>query len=213
MENRYLGYYNDAGAYYYYHTEEGMNYDETFQHIRRHLDKTEWPVRFTHYGSWFYPHGEGNGLKHWEFLTDDKNFPRGGEAAYIDHQLPMTAHNRWFGPDNLYAVQNGGDYEFVIENKTINFPIGPPGSGIGPYALPNDTSFWDEFLANRRQWGLMTYEQDWMDKQVNRMEWTQQVAGVAANNLYQMNHGAEIAEIDIQYCMSTPRIALTSLEV
>ena len=44
------------------------------------------------------------------------------------------------------------------------------------------------------------------------MVWTQEKAGAAANNLYQMNHGAEIAGIDIQYCMSTPRIAMTSLE-
>ena len=50
------------------------------------------------------------------------------------------------------------------------------------------------------------------DKQVNRMVWTQEQAGAAANNLYQMNRGAEVAGIDIQYCMSTPRIAMTSLE-
>ena len=75
-----------------------MNYDETFQHIRKHIDQSEWPVRFSQYDSWFYPHGVGNDVKEWDFLTDPKNFPRGGEAAYIDHHLPLVAHNRWFGP-------------------------------------------------------------------------------------------------------------------
>ena len=27
-ELRYLGYYTDAGAYYYYNTEEGLDYDQ-----------------------------------------------------------------------------------------------------------------------------------------------------------------------------------------
>ena len=39
--------------------------------------------------------------------------------------------------------------------------LGPPGSGRGPYAIPNDTQFWNFLLKNGKQWGLMTYEQDW----------------------------------------------------
>ena len=72
----------------------------------------------------------------------------------------------------------------------------PLGSGVGPYAIPRDIDFWPDFLKNRRQWGLKvchifinksfiyffysiqenfkTYEQDWMDKQINRMEATQE---------------------------------------
>ena len=31
----------------------------------------------------------------------------------------------------------------------------------GPYSYPNDTKFWPDFMSDRKQWGLMTYEQDW----------------------------------------------------
>ena len=43
---RYLGYYTDAGAYYYYNTEDGMNYDETFEFIRDYVERTKFPVKF-----------------------------------------------------------------------------------------------------------------------------------------------------------------------
>ena len=43
---RYIGYYTDAGAYYYYNTEDGMNYDETFEFIRDYVERTKFPIKF-----------------------------------------------------------------------------------------------------------------------------------------------------------------------
>ena len=132
---RYLGYYTDAGAYYYYNTEPGMNYEETFDYIGTYADQTNFPIRFAQYDSWFYPHGEGNGLLEWDFRTDEGYFPSGGEAAYANHALPIVAHNRWFGPDAVYAKKNGGDYDWILEDnrqreskfpqKSQNFPYLP----------------------------------------------------------------------------------------
>ena len=45
---RYLGYYTDAGAYYYYNTEEDLNYDETFEFIRDYVERTKYPIKFRH---------------------------------------------------------------------------------------------------------------------------------------------------------------------
>ena len=87
-------------------------------------------------------------------------FPDGGIEAYIKHKFPLVAHNRWFGPDNVYAKENGGQYDFVTDDIEVDLP-GPPGSGRGPYAYPNDTKFWPDFMSDRKQWGLITYEQDW----------------------------------------------------
>ena len=107
---RYLGYYTDAGAYYYYNTEPGMNYEETFDYIRDYADDTNYPIRFAQYDSWFYPHGEGN--------LEQKNIDKGGgEAAYANHKLPIVAHNRWFGPDTVYATENGGNYDWILEDN------------------------------------------------------------------------------------------------
>ena len=117
FEMRYFGYYTDAGAYYYYNTEEGMNYDETFEFIREYTDRVNIPVRFSQYDSWFYPHGIGNGGLSWEFRTDQGFFPEGERKAFEKHKFPLVAHNRWFGPDIIYAKQNGGDYEFIIEDN------------------------------------------------------------------------------------------------
>ena len=175
-----------------------MNYEETFEYIKKYNDKLNIPIRFTQYDSWFYPHGVGNGLLEWEIRTDSDYFPSGGEIAFQKHSYPIVAHNRWFGPDVVYATDNGGEYNFIIENNTVSLPIGPPGSGVGPYAIPNDTNFWIDFLSDRRQWGLKTYEQDWMDKQINRMEATQMSVGLGRDNFRQMNNAAERNFLDIQ---------------
>ena len=45
---RYLGYYTDAGAYYYYNTEDEMNYDETFEFIRDYVERIKFPIKFRH---------------------------------------------------------------------------------------------------------------------------------------------------------------------
>lgn len=45
--------------------------------------------------------------------------------------------------------QNGGKYKFTLDN------------GVG---LPVQQEFWDFLLSSsKKQWGLMVYEQDWLD--------------------------------------------------
>ena len=60
---------------------------KTFEFIKNYFTKNGDPVRFSQYDSWFYPHGEGNGLKEWEIRTDEGFFPNGGEAAFQKHGL------------------------------------------------------------------------------------------------------------------------------
>ena len=45
-----------------------------------------------------------------------------------------------------------GDYEFTIDYDTDK-------------ALPLEKSFWDFLFDEALQWGLYTYEQDWLDRQ------------------------------------------------
>ena len=51
---------------------------------------------------------------------------------------------------SMTLSQNGGKFDFVIEG-TLGLPV--PGNG-----------FWDFLLSQAKsQWGLMVYEQDWLD--------------------------------------------------
>lgn len=60
--------------------------------------------------------------------------------------LPVSAHNRWWSDHTVYAKQNGGQYNFIVEKETSK-------------ALPLDQSFWNDLIANSTKWGLMNYEQ------------------------------------------------------
>ena len=55
-----------------------------------------------------------------------------------------TGHARYWSPDNIYAIQNGGDYSFIVE----------PG-----YAIPTDEKLWDDLIQNATLNGMVTYEQ------------------------------------------------------
>ena len=90
---------------------------KTFEFIKNYFTKNGDPVRFSQYDSWFYPHGEGNGLKEWEIRTDEGFFPNGGEAAFQKHGYPLVAHNRWFGPDNVYDKVSEN---FSFSSKTFS---------------------------------------------------------------------------------------------
>ena len=53
----------------------------------------------------------------------------------------VVAHNRYWATDNVYATENGGLYNFVIENDTKR-------------ALPQDDIFWNDFFKGFRNIAL-----------------------------------------------------------
>ena len=71
-------------------------------------------------------------------------------------------HNRYWDTDTVYAKQNGGDYDFVIERKEDN-------PEFNDYAWPAEQRFWDDLLYNSTKWGLFMYEQDWLDTEYDNM--------------------------------------------
>jgi hypothetical protein len=79
----------------------------------------------------------------------EKTFPNGLRPFFEQVNMPFYAHNRYWAADNVYATQNGGDYEFIVE----------PGAQM---AIPLSQRFWDDLLRNATQWGMNVYEQDWL---------------------------------------------------
>jgi hypothetical protein len=87
-----LGYYTDNGAYYYYHTEDGQNYEQTMIDALQNI-----PLRF-HYlqiDSWWYYKGIGDGVFEWVSRPDI--FPDGLSALHNKlKNISMVAHNRYW---------------------------------------------------------------------------------------------------------------------
>ncbi|KAH9490740.1 hypothetical protein Btru_035382 [Bulinus truncatus] len=114
-------------------------------------------------------------------------------------RLPLVAHNRYWSVNTTYAKVNGGDFDFII---------GPNVS------LPLNKTFWDFLFARaRNNWGLIVYEQDWLNVQLLS---TPNLTNSLTNGRdWLLNMGAAAAAngLKLQYCMSLPRHALQSIEI
>jgi hypothetical protein len=109
------------------------------------------PYTYVLIDSWWYFKGHQAGVTDWAPMPRD--FPTGLNATSRLHRTTnwgMQAHNRYWSDQNIYAKQNGGDYEFLIQN----------GSG----AVPITQRFWDDFFAQSKEIiaNLEVYEQDWL---------------------------------------------------
>jgi len=127
-------------------------------------------------------------------------FPHGLEYVYAQTGWMVQGHSRYWSNATTYAKQNGGSYEFAFDNA----------SG---YALPMEQSFWDDLLSTARRWGLVVYEQDWLDNEFDNFAPLTQSATLGTQWLTQMGAAAEAAQLAIQYCMSHSRHILASVEI
>ncbi|CAF3719866.1 unnamed protein product [Adineta steineri] len=189
----YLGYYTDNGAYYYYNTEQGMNYEETMINVHNQIPL---PFHYIQLDSWWYYKGIGGGVT--QYTPMPNIFPDGLQALHRRLQnIPLAAHNRYWAYDTVYK-QN---YSFVLDEQNGKaLPIG------------ND-SFWLDLFTQTRDWGLILYEQDWLDRQTYNFTPTFTDIHIGHQWLMSMGEAAEKVEINIQYCMALPRHILTALQI
>ena len=146
MAIKYMGYSTGRGAAYYYQTIPGHNYQDTMISVRDYiLNKINLPFHYYWYDSWFYYHYQNisnNGVVNWTARPDI--FPSGAEYVYQQTKLPVVAHNKWWAAETQYAKQNGGMYDWVVEDV---------------FSVPTDPRFWIDLFVNATLWGLHTYEQ------------------------------------------------------
>jgi hypothetical protein len=190
----YLGYYTDNGAYYYYHTETGLNYEETMVSISQ---KISLPFRYIQLDSWWYYRGISDGVTQWSARPDI--FPGGLPVFYRRMEnISLVAHNRFWAPDNNYTNK----YAFVIDHMNGKaLPVG------------ND-SFWIDLLGEgSRDWGLILYEQDWMHVQTANFTPLSTDIDLGRQWLTSMGKAADQVGVNIQYCTAFPRHALQGLEI
>ncbi|CAM2722812.1 unnamed protein product [Rotaria socialis] len=189
----YLGYYTDNGGYYYYNTEKGINYEETMVNVRHQIPL---PFHYIQLDSWWYYKGIGDGVSQWTARPDI--FPDGLQTLHRRlENIPLAAHNRYWAFDTVYK-QN---YSFVLdESNKKALPIG------------ND-SFWIDLFSQAHDWGLVLYEQDWLDRQTIDFLPTRTDIDLGHQWLMSMGDAGEKIGINIQYCMSLPRHILTALQI
>jgi hypothetical protein len=189
----YLGYYTDNGGYYYYNTEQGQNYEQT---IINAAEQIKLPFHYIQLDSWWYYKGLNDGVSEWRARPDI--FPDGlAELHRKINNIPLAAHNRYWAYDNVYKQK----YSFILDianGKAL--PVG------------NDT-FWVDLLVEARNWGLVLYEQDWLNVQTIGFLPTRTNINLGEQWLKSMGAAADQVGINIQYCMSLPRHILQAVEI
>ena len=198
---QYLGYTTDNGAYYYYNTEPSEDYGTTLINVKNYADEQDLPYKYILLDSWWYYRGDNGGVSEWTAREDV--FPEGIENLYEETGWLVQAHNRYWAYENVYASQNGGEYDFIEDE---NLPKG---------AVPIGSNFWDNLLSDGAlNWGLRIYEQDWLYNEFyTYVSDMLKDVNLGRNWLLEMGQGAASNGLTIQYCMPYIRHLIQSLEV
>lgn len=186
-----LGYWTDNGAIYYYATAPGLNEADTLLTVKRDADSRGIPFGYVQLDSWWYfkeasATGPFGGLTSWQ--PQPWMFPDGLDSFQRDLGLPLVLHNRWFAPENAYT----DSYEFV------------QGGGDPAMAFPTGRGVFDEFMADAKSWGAVTYEQDWLMAQFWGVRWLREDLGRAEAWMDDLTGAASAAGLTVQLCMPGP---------
>ena len=199
---KYLGYWTDNTAAYYYNWESSArypardpaNYTGTLLAVRDAFKRMGLPLHYMQLDSWWYPKGPAANwgiagvIQHWgEYLyrAAPAVFPQGLAAFQRQLGLPLITHARWIDPSSPYtrAYKMSG-------NVSI------------------DPRFWHDIAAYLQTGGATTYEQDWLGDPTG---------AVARNTIHdqtafmdEMAAAMGARGLSIQYCMPAARHYLQS---
>ncbi|HTR41566.1 MAG TPA: hypothetical protein VMH87_08130, partial [Pseudomonadales bacterium] len=158
---RYLGYWTDNGATYYYNYNTNTGYAGTLEVLANLYRDENIPIRYLQLDSWWYyktftgPDGKTGKAKNAHLPAGEWN-RYGGLLEYKAHpavlpgglgtfhkiiNLPLITHNRWVDPASPY-------------HDTYQ---------ISGYAAV-DPKFWDHIMSDISSNGVTCYEQDWIDE-------------------------------------------------
>lgn len=198
---RYLGYWTDNGAYYYYNYDPGLGYAGTLLALADHFRRERIPVGYVQLDSWWYhksfadasgkigktknsklPVGEWNrygGLL--DYTADAALFANGLGDFQKQLNLPLITHNRWIDPASPYHQR----YKI---------------SGV----VALDPKWWDDIAAYLQSNGVVGYEQDWLSAIYKFTPDLLSTSDAADQFLDGMATACKRHDLTMQYCMPLP---------
>ena len=187
---KYLGYWTDNGAAYYYNFDPSKGYEGTLLAVRDEFVRNGLPIGYVQLDSWWYRKGATGD---WNPKPDQWNF---GIHTYVAHPdlfpdglngfqqrlaLPLVTHARWIDEMSPYRKQ------YTISNN-----------------VAVDLQYWKDVAQYLKQSGVTTYEQDWLNSRAQ----ANFTLGDQAAFMDNMATALSDAGITMQYCMPTPRHVL-----
>jgi hypothetical protein len=199
---RYLGYWTDNGAAYYYNYDPALGYAGTLETLVNQYHQRGIPIRYLQLDSWWY----------YKTFTN----PDGSEGRIKNAKLPEGEWNRYGGllkyeahpavlPEGLAGIHARTDLPLITHNRWID-PASPYHERfqISGFAAV-DRAFWDELMAYIRQGGVVCYEQDWLDRIYKYSPALAVTPGLGEQFSDGMANAARAQGLSVQYCMGLPR--------
>lgn len=201
---RYLGYWTDNGANYYYNYDTTLGYEGTLEKVISRFHEEGIPVRYLQLDSWWYrksftgpdgrrgskmnprlPSGEWNRFGGTMiYRADTSLFPEGLESFQRKVAVPLATHARWIDPASPYHK----DYD------------------ISGYAVV-DPRWWKATMSYLSSADVICYEQDWLNV-ISEHSGFDDKPGVGSEFTNEMAAAAKKAGLDMQYCMALPSFFL-----
>jgi hypothetical protein len=199
---RYLGYWTDNGAAYYYDYDRALGYAGTLEALVKRYRDEAIPIRYLQLDSWWYektltgPDGQAGASKNPQLPAGEWNrfggllryeanpalFPRGLAAFEKGIGLPLMVHNRWIDPASPYHQR----YDI---------------SGFAAV----DPRWWRDIMSYLAAAHVVTYEQDWLSLIYAHSPALATTLGAGDAFTGGMAHAAEEHGLTLQYCMPLPR--------
>ena len=199
---RYLGYWTDNGAQYYYDYDRQKGYAGTLEELVRRYRDEGIPIRYLQLDSWWY----------YKTLTE----PTGKTGAPKNPALPQGEWNRYGGllkyeahpalfRDGLAAFQKRVGLPLIAHNRWID-PASPYRERYRISGLAAvDPGWWQEIIAYLASANGVTYEQDWLNVMYEHSPELGRSFGAGNAFTDGMADAAREKGLTLQYSMALPR--------
>ncbi len=202
---KYLGYWTDNGAIYYYNFDKTIGYTGTLLAVKKQFASEHIPLHYMQLDSWWYqksntsvsgrPLGAMNDKiaqgtwNHYGgtmlYKAAPELFPD-GLAAFQHHLgMPLITHARWIDPASPYHTK------YLI-------------SGVAAI----DPRWWNHIVHYLYASGVICYEQDWLNEIYRHSPAMATTPGVGRAFTDDMAAACQKYGLAMQYCMETPRFLL-----
>jgi hypothetical protein len=183
---KYLGYWTDHGARYYYKPAPGADFPTTLLKVRDAFREARLRIGYVQLDSWFYRKGRkgewrskdwmGGGTYLYEAAPD--LFPDGLPAFQKRLGVKLVTHNRWIDAHSPYRKR------YKISGN-----------------VATDPALWRRWMRYLKEAGVAIYEQDWFSK----LAFPERTLADGETFMDCMADAARREGIALQYCMALPR--------
>jgi hypothetical protein len=185
---KYLGYWTDHGATYYYNFDSTKgNYEQTLLGVRDNFLQQGLKLGYMQLDSWFFPKGPAADWQDdagiYEYVAASALFPDGLKSFQQHLGVPLFTHARWIDPGSPYHQT------YKMSGNVVIDPL-----------------YWSNIGTYLHDAGVAVYEQDWLATKA------QADFNLADPKAFMDDMAAAMATegLNMQYCMPLPHHYLQS---